>query len=288
MKKGISIAIVLALAGVQVVLTSGRMKTTGAHESSTGAPGEQTCAQSSCHTDASVNNGATVNTLTFGNNETAYELGKKYTVTINVKKAGISKFGFQVVPLDKANKYIGTLGIINSTRTKGQSGSGSVADRKYVTHKSAGTPAIAPGENEWDFYWTAPSTDKGPVTFYYTTNCTNNNNQNTGDALYLSSSKIESPLSSSIIENTALNAWNVYWRAFKGQIILDYDLRNSANVELSLYDLQGKLIIQRTLTATNAGQHHENIDLGTATNSGIYIVNFVVDGKPLSKKIFIY
>src|SRR5688572_20708998 len=87
------------------------LKTAGSHPGSTGAPGELTCAQASCHTDAQVSQDfGTVNNLIYSDPNAEYIPGQSYTLTLQVTKALVSKFGFELNALeDLATTNIGTL-----------------------------------------------------------------------------------------------------------------------------------------------------------------------------------
>jgi hypothetical protein len=215
-------------------------KTSGGHAGSTGAPNELTCAQSGCHSDASVNDGAGINTITFGNSETHYEPGNTYQIKVNVKKTGIKKFGFEIVALrDKVNSNAGQFVITNSTRTH------TTVDgvRTYVTHTANGTIPTATGENEWTFNWKAPTTDLGRVTFYLATNCTNADNTNQDDEIFLSKLTIHSP-STVGIEEPGISAAkiNVYPNPSSDFISIDYLQAESCFTTVSIVNTEGKVV----------------------------------------------
>ena len=132
-------------------------KTSGAHPSSTGAPGEQTCAKSGCHSSAAVNAGTGVNTLIYPDIDSVYVCGATYNITVQVQKTGIEKFGFQLVALrDNDNTSIGELIITDDARTHLQTGTINSQERSYITHSTDGTPATSSGKDVWSFQWTAP------------------------------------------------------------------------------------------------------------------------------------
>ncbi|MES2767341.1 MAG: choice-of-anchor V domain-containing protein [Bacteroidota bacterium] len=186
------------------------MKASGAHPGSTAAPGEQTCAQSGCHVNATISPGDGVNTFQLGNNATGYTPGETYPVKITAQRAGTSRFGFEVVALDRNNKNVGTWKMTDSKRTQIINDNVNGFQRLYVTHKLASTPAVSPGVGEWAFEWTAPTNYKDSVKFYYVTNATNNDNTNQGDALYLSSVAFAANAPNSVSENAENKAIKVF------------------------------------------------------------------------------
>ena len=151
---------------------AGMLYTNGAPTGKTGAPGENDCTQ--CHS-GSVNDGSLVSNLSFsGVNE--YSPGSTYNLTLNIQN-GAAKNGFQLVALDSATaSNAGTLIVTDAIKTQLSSGSG----RTYLNHRNSGTIF-----SSWSFDWTAPSTNVGPVTFYYAYNVTNNAWNTGGDQIYL-------------------------------------------------------------------------------------------------------
>jgi uncharacterized protein (TIGR03437 family) len=57
----------------------------------------------------------------------------------------------------------------------------------FIQHTSAGTRNGTPGGATFQFDWTPPATNVGPVTFYVAGNAANGNGANTGDQIYTSS-----------------------------------------------------------------------------------------------------
>ena len=165
------------------------LKSTAAHESSTGAPGERTCAQSGCHETSEVYNDDTTNALLFTDGDQTYT-DKMEGITLRVRKKNCEKFGFQIVCLDTLKRNVGSWVLLNKERVQLQSSDFSVpaaAGRKYITHTYKGTVPQNVGEISWDFSWLPPLNGyKGKVTFYVMSNCTNNDNKSSGDALYAS------------------------------------------------------------------------------------------------------
>ena len=165
------------------------LKSSGAHESSTGAPGERTCAQSGCHEFSEIISDDTTNTLIFSDNDAFYDNAME-GIRLRVKKDNNVKFGFQIVCLDSLNKNIGSWVLLNKERVQTQGADFSIPSalgRIYVTHTYKGNLAQVPGEIFWDFAWLPPNNGyKGKVTFYVMSNCANNDNTNGGDVFYAS------------------------------------------------------------------------------------------------------
>lgn len=284
-KKTIAVIIVAA---VLPVLMSTKPKTSGGHPSSTGGPNEQTCAQSGCHTTATLDPGTGVNTLIFPTADSTYVPGQTYSIIIGVKKGDIMKFGFEFVALeDSGNTSAGELVVTDANRTHIISGTVSGKTRKYMTHSTDGTPAIAADSTSWSFDWVAPDANVGNITFYYITNCTNDNGANTGDALFESAFQIKPETSSSI--NDIVEGGDIRLRYTKTNhsIEINYTLKISSKVTLSIFDVQGKNLKSIEYAHKTSGNYSDQIELGENVSSGIYTLNFMIDDKMISKKIFI-
>lgn len=179
-------------------------KSSGAHESSTGAPGERTCAQSGCHEMSEIINDDTTNTLIFSDNDGLYGNAME-GIRLRVRKEDKVKFGFQIVCLDSLNKNAGSWVLLNKERVQTQGADFSLVSavgRSYVTHTYKGNLAQVPGEIYWDFAWLPPANGyKGKVTFYVMSNCANNDNTNAGDVFYASKHSLQHVSSMTSIED---------------------------------------------------------------------------------------
>lgn len=180
------------------------LKSSGAHESSTGAPGERTCAQSGCHEMSEIINDDTTNTLIFSDNDGLYGNAME-GIRLRVRKEDKVKFGFQIVCLDSLNKNAGSWVLLNKERVQTQGADFSLVSavgRTYVTHTYKGNLAQIPGEIYWDFAWLPPANGyKGKVTFYVMSNCANNDNTNAGDVFYASKHSLQHVSSITSIED---------------------------------------------------------------------------------------
>jgi hypothetical protein len=267
-------------------------KTTGGHPSATGAPGEATCADATtgCHSNAVIKKDTTnvVNTFTFSSADSSYTPGQTYTITLSAQKSGIEKFGFEIVALTKsANANTGTWVITDATRTHTIVGSGSLSTRKYVTHSTAGTPAVSSGLGQWSFNWKAPATNVGNIKFYYTTSCTNNNNANTGVQLFLSSFEIHPSASASISQFVEKSKFTVSYEASSSKLMVKYRLKKSATSTISIFDVQGKMVQNFTPMEKIAGVVSDELYLNSGLSKGMYLVHLNVNGQELTEKILI-
>ncbi len=168
----------LMVAGANTLVIT---NTTQPGPGTTGAPGEFTCAQSSCHVGTEfTTTGIGFATVPAGQLANGYVPGQTYQLRIDISNIGspISsnyKDGFLITALDGNNDSVGKFNTIPSPTTTSLS---QTFDREYVGHKDANATAI------WNFNWTAPNAGNGPVTFYIAALRSNNDNTAAGDRTY--------------------------------------------------------------------------------------------------------
>ncbi|HEY6160443.1 MAG TPA: choice-of-anchor V domain-containing protein [Bacteroidia bacterium] len=152
----------------------------GAPAGFTGAPGEQTCGTSGCHSSSPVT--PVPGWITSNIPPGGYTPGVTYSITATATYNGRSKFGFQVSPRDANNALAGTMAI-----TSGQMQL--VGAGKYMTHTTSGNSS--PNTKSWTFNWTAPAYGTGAVTFYGAFNCANGDATDNGDLIYTSTMSVQ-------------------------------------------------------------------------------------------------
>ena len=147
----------------------------------TGAPGEQTCATSDCHSSNPLNTGS--GSVSISGVPDNYTPGQNYTITVTVGTfAGRIRFGFESTVLDDQGRLAGTITVTDTSRTFLQSGSVGGNLRRYINHSQNGI-----GQSSWSFRWTAPATAVGRITFYAAGNAANGNGDDSGDFIYTTS-----------------------------------------------------------------------------------------------------
>jgi len=198
----------------------------GAPTAKTGAPGEGNCTW--CHS-GSVNDGNGISSISFSGLNNEYELGVTYDITLAISN-GSSKNGFQLVALDSAqNNDAGTLIASDMVNTQITSN-----NRTYLNHTNPGN-----SQTSWNFQWTAPPNNAGPITLYYSYNVSNAMNNTAGDQIFLASHTIyPSTTTSSLpfesIENDCFLDGN--------RLIIPQNVLLSEDAAISLYNLKGKRI----------------------------------------------
>jgi hypothetical protein len=160
----------------------------GAPVGSTGAPGEETCAQAGCHVgdqgNNNLNTGAGILSIQAGQSIQQYVPGAIYDFSIELDEPNVERFGFSFTALDQHNNKAGTLIITDAPRTQIFQGARQFTGREYMTYRMLGTDAIAPGRGRWTFRWQAPDQHVGPITFYVAGVSANNDGTDSGDQVY--------------------------------------------------------------------------------------------------------
>ena len=176
----------LAVIGAWVVFDPPAPREAGAFSSQppaakTGAPGETTCLD--CHVGGPLNDG--VGSVTIGSVPTSYTPGQTYTLTVAVVRTGMSRWGFELVPLKNSdNSMAGSF-----TNTTQLTATQTLNSKIYISHSSLITGqdgtfrGVVTGGN-WTFSWIAPAAGAGAVTFYAAGNAANNSGTNAGDRIY--------------------------------------------------------------------------------------------------------
>lgn len=247
----------------------------GAPAGKTGAPGEANC--TGCHS-GTAQNGSSENILTVLSGSTpvtSYTPGSTYTVAL-VMASNPAKKGFQATALGSSNTMAGTFVASTNTSINGTT-------KKYANHKSTSNTSAT---TAWGWTWTAPATDMGDVTFYVATNIANNNNNDTGDAIYLSQHVLTS--TAGLVEETQEDAnFSAGYSSSNNMLIMNFTTFSAGEMSINLVDMNGKSVFNYNLGNAIIGENKEKIVLPADIRNGIYIVNFFVNNQAMSSKIMI-
>ena len=210
----------------------------GPPDERTGAPNEATCVAAGCHAGHDLN--ASGGSLTLTIPET-YQPNEVYTIVVDLARTGQSKWGFEMTALDGDGARAGTFEIDPAGNTQ----LGEANGKQYIKQTAIGAAAGTNDENGWEFQWTAPDTDVGPITFYAAGNAANGNFTATGDYIY--TEQVESIPPIPIVAGVSL------------EIVGDTALSTMDTVEGVSY----------TLKVTNTGNMMDTITLEASAEVGI-------------------
>lgn len=155
-----------------------------------GVPGESTCV--ACHTGTALNGGPGSVSATFSGGET-YTPGVRQHVTVVISDADQRRFGFQMTARlasdssTQAGSFTPTDGatqvLCSTPPFAAQQPAPCPANLplQYIEHTSEGSRS---GRSTYEFDWTPPATEAGPLTFYLAGNAANANGTNGGDRIY--------------------------------------------------------------------------------------------------------
>jgi|TARA_R110000737_G_scaffold124916_1_gene157351 hypothetical protein len=252
--------------------------TSGAPNGKTGAPGESNCTD--CHT-GSVMAGSSENIFTVAGSTgaiTTYVPGQTYQIELAMA-SNPAKKGMQVTVLDANNSFAGSFtpaaGGVNFTMGGGKT---------YANHSAASTTTSFPF---WNWQWTAPATNVGPVTFYVATNVANNNGQNTGDVIHISNHTFNGVVG---LEENSIESVKDFRASFSAENSMVYiqfsSLINGSNF-VNIVDMTGKSVLNMDIGASSIGINKESVRLPEHIKNGMYIVQFFVDNYPMSQSILV-
>jgi hypothetical protein len=202
----------------------------------TGSPGENTCAESGCHTGTSVNGGpGNISIIAPELDGGFYTPGQTYTIQVKVEESGRDLFGLGFEALKSNGDNAGTLVAGNDNQIKNKNVGG--FQRKNIVHDD-NTGASA-DSHTFTFSWTAPSTDVGTVTFYTAGNAANGDNEDSGDHIYTTFFEMNAFVG--INENVANEPeMSVYPNPVSNVLNIAGILDRSSNVQMRITDMQCK------------------------------------------------
>ncbi len=223
----------IALFGMMLQADLTEILSFGAPPSSTGAPGEISCAESGCHDDSPVPQKHEYHVLSIITKNGLFIPGDTALITINVQDPEIQRFGFQLTALDEDRKAIGGFLITDPEHTQMLQNHVELVDREYVTYTKAGTLASQKGNHTWSFKWIIPKSISRNITFYLATVSANNDNRDKGDKVFLRDTTITLQQFTSVKDIEAISIVQ------KGQsLIINQD---SNPLPISIYTILGNM-----------------------------------------------
>ena len=176
----------------------------GPPDEKTGAPNENTCVQAGCHTgnDLNVSGGSLMLTV-----PETYIPSEVYTIVVNLSRTGQSRWGFEMTALDADGASAGSFEADDAGNTQLSEAN----SKQYIKHTSIGTAQGTTNAHSWEFQWTAPDADIGPITFYAAGNASNGNFNPIDDYIYTAQGESTPPIpvvagvSLEIVGDTALS-----------------------------------------------------------------------------------
>lgn len=191
-------------------------------------------------------------------------------------------FGFGMEALKTGNTNAGLFLVTNSTRTQILTAANA---RKNMTHKLNG--GAFNDSSVFEFNWQAPSTNVGPVTFYFTGVCANASNSSSGDYVYKGSHTVSS-ISTVGIENagTPFADLEVHPFPMAQSIEINFMLDEVADIKFYLLGLDGKMVQTAAYPQQHPGIKSYTM-YTTGLNSGVYFLHAEINGVGVSRKFLL-
>lgn len=106
-----------------------------------------------------------------------------------------------------------------------------------------------------------------------------------GNNVYLDDINFSLPLG--VNELTQSIGFNVYPNPTTGAANIDFTLSNASTVKYSVTDVTGRVVEEERATEMTTGSHTMTINQSQKLKSGIYFVNFELNGQKMSRKIVV-
>ncbi len=233
----------------------------------TGAPGENTCGQSDCHSGGNF-----TGTVTISGVPDTVVANTTYTITLT-NASNAARAGFQLTCWDNANAMCGTL-----TAGTGVSIGSGAAGKKYARQSSP--KLLSNGSTSWTFTWKAPASASGnKATFYFVSLCANNNGQKTGDNVLVSSKPVVFQTTSATGE-PAQEAAVTFFPTLVQENQIQVNLLEAKIGRLQVFDNSGKLVLEQNL-------EQENTVNTNSLPKGLYNALIESEGKKVVKKFLV-
>jgi len=191
----------------------------------------------SCHSTNPLNNGSGSVVITMidssGNIDSTYIPGKKYTVTIKVKRSGSLRWGFAAA----AKTVSGTT--LNFSKLSGNT----KINSGYATQSNDLTDSFA-------LSWTAPVKGTGDVNIYACGNAANGNGKKSGDYIYTQVVKISEATLTSLETETANDQDFKIFHLNENQICIQ-STYSGLNSTYYITDMSGRLVCKNVLSSDN-------------------------------------
>ena len=201
----------------------------------TGAPDESDCTQCHVGNDLNDSDGSLILTI-----PETYVPNEVYTIVVNLSRTGQSRWGFEMAALDPDGASTGSF----EADAEGNTQLSEAAGKQYIKQTAPGTAAGTNDAHSWEFEWTAPDADIGPITFYAAGNAANGADGNVGDYIYTTQEESTPPIPT----------------------VAGVSLENVGDMALSTMDAVAG--VSYTLTVTNTGNMMDTLTLEASAEVG--------------------
>jgi hypothetical protein len=260
----------LVLAAFTVVSSNGSQT----FETNSPPDGAGDCTQ--CHGGGSATPVVNITaTPAFGGGNT-YIPNTNYVIGITV--TGYPAFGFDLEMINGTTSTAVDGGTPGATVANCRKTAGPPTNYSHNTTLASGTKAT--------FNWKSPAS--GPVYIYASGLGANGTGSTSGDKMVKFTMTLnQTPLSTND-HSRNLSQFSVFPNPVLDNIIhLNYSLDKTSTVSIQLFDMSGKLIADLLTETQDAGEKKFDSSIPATVSKGIYILNLVVDGERVTKKLVV-
>lgn len=265
MKHKSLIAALLMLAG-WYTLTSAMRDPNNPPTGRTGAPNETTCQTTGCHSG-----GTFTGTVDISGIPDTVIPNQSYTITLT-QTSNATRAGFEMTCLDGSNLKCGTFTVGTGCSVA------TASNRQYIRQSSAKT--LNNGSVSWTYSWKAPAAANGNLaTFYFASLAANGNGKESGDNA-LKNTKTVVVYNPSVATNEApVSSWLQMFPTVAPDVLQVRLLQNS-NGQMRIFDRQGALLREVTLTAANTVPVND-------LPKGLYLAQIQAGNKQTTQKFIV-
>lgn len=244
----------------------------------TGSPNELLC--DDCHDAYAINTGGGSVVLSSANmNNWEYVPGQTYNMTLTVARADNPLFGLGLEALDAADNNAGTLTITDAASTQIKTKLVGTVSRRNVVHQLDG--GATPDSKDFNFSWTAPATDIGPVTFYFAGVASNADGDETiGDYVY-NGTQVITPANTTGLGSVSGRTFSVFPNPAADRI----SVRVKGAAGIRLIDATGNAV--RTLNQTAEATETLILDQLDLLPRGMYLLEVEQAGTRSLEKVIL-
>ena len=137
------------------------------------------------------------------------------------------------------------------------------------------------------FQWTAPSSNVGNLTVYYTFNKSNANGNTSADSIFIGQKTISVSTPTGITQIEKLrNDYKVYFNDQQRMINVAFRSPERSRVMAKVFDISGRTVYTEDYGVLS-GSQNKQISADNIDHSGVYLITLFVDNYVLNEKIFI-
>ncbi|TAE84772.1 MAG: T9SS C-terminal target domain-containing protein [Bacteroidetes bacterium] len=265
---------ILLLAGIAVLSVADLISMSVGALNMTGAPGEGNC--TGCHGGTANSNTNGSVQISIKDNPTEYVPGKVYEVTVTTSFPGRSKFGFALAARKEGRGFL-SVGKLEAAQNSG------VMASEFATHTE--TSNTGEGSKSWVFNWQAPSADEGKITLYAAGVAGNQSKSAQGDFVYTATTVLNKPGSTGLLSQVSQLDAKVFPTIQTSFFDLELDAKESSELRVGLYALNGQLVEGLKNERVLAGNVRVRVNYNKQHKPGIYLIRTTLGNKAHTQKV---